>query len=135
MAKSTRPSDPTTEPSVAPETGGGKRRKRLERELAKLGATETRRLARLKILQERAATIRRELAEGQARPAGASGKPGFDASLAGPTGYCMRERRRVTISDPVSRTLANGRAAIVGACSSCGVRVTVYAARPVPISG
>lgn len=135
MAKRTRPSNPATEPNAAPEAGGGKRRKRLERELAKLGATETRRLAGLKKLQERAATIRRELAEVQARPAGVAGKPGFDASLAGPTGYCMRERRRVTIGEPVSRTLANGRAAIVGACSSCGVRVTVLAARPVSTGG
>jgi hypothetical protein len=130
-----RPSNPTTEPNAAPEANGQKRRKRLERELAKLGATETRRLDRLKKVQERAATIRRELAEVQARPAGTSGEPGFDGSLTGPTGYCMRERRRVTISDPVSRTLANGRSAIVGACSSCGVRVTVYAARPVQIGG
>jgi hypothetical protein len=57
---------------------------------------------------------------------------GADPSLPGPTGYYMRERRRVTILDPVARTLANGRTAVTGTCASCAGRVTALAAQVVP---
>jgi len=134
MVKRTRSNDLTIEGSSAPETGGQKRRQRLEWELTQLGATEARRTDQLRKIQERAATVRRKLAALQARPAG-SPRPGSEPSLRGPTGYCMREQRRVTISDPTARTLANGRAGLVGACASCGARVTVLAAAPVSTGG
>jgi Domain of unknown function (DUF5679) len=137
MVKRMRPASTPTETGSTPQDGGGarKRLKRLEREVAELGVTEAKRLEQLKDVRARAAAVRATLAALRAKDPGAPRTPGSDASPAGPTGYCMRERRRVTISDPKSVTLSNGRTGIAGTCSTCGVRVTVFAARPAPTGG
>jgi hypothetical protein len=135
MAKRTNSSDPPTKPGAAPASGGQKRRKRLERELAELEASQAKRLERIDRLRVRATEVRTTLATLVAKESGASTRPDPEPSATGPTGYCLHERRRVTISAPTSRTLSNGRTGLVGACSSCGRRVTVLAARQRPISG
>jgi len=134
MVKRTRTASSPTETGSTPQDGGGarKRLKRLEREVAELGLTEAKRLAQLNAVRARAATARARLAALRAKDAIAPRTSGCVASPAGPSGYCMREKRRVTISDPTSFTLANGRMAVAGTCSTCGVRVTALAARPAP---
>jgi hypothetical protein len=39
------------------------------------------------------------------------------------TAYCLRERMRVELGDWQAVTLPNGRAAVVGVCRSCGMRI------------
>jgi hypothetical protein len=131
MAKRTRSSELPTDPATGTRTGGAgqKRRKRLERALAILVAAEARRVARLEKIRAKAAELRSELAALDARAAPAPETMGREPSLPGPTGYCMREHRRVTIGGFAARTLANGRTLIIGACASCGGRVTALAAR------
>ena len=51
----------------------------------------------------------------------------------GPLGYRMREKRMVQIGHPERVTLSNGRAAIAGACATCGARVIVLSARAATI--
>jgi len=134
MAKRSRPTDPPIEAGTAPEDGGRvrKRRKRLERELAALGATEARRLTQLKAVRARAAEVRTRLTALRAMDA-AAGRPADPAaSPGGPIGYCMREKRPVEISDPEPVTLSNGRRAIAGTCSTCGARVVALSARVAP---
>ena len=137
MAKRTQSSDPPTE-RVSALPAEGKRqkgRKRLERQLAELATVEAKRLEQLTTVRAKAAAVRTELSALTANDAAPSQTSGSEPALAGPTGYCMRERRRVTISDPTARTLSNGRAALVGACSTCGARVMVLAAGPVSTGG
>jgi hypothetical protein len=106
--------------------------KRLERELAKLEATEARRLERLEKVRARAADVRARLAALGATDAVAGRAAGSDASPAGPFGYCMREKRRVQISGPEPVTLSNGRAAVAGTCSTCGARIVALSGRAAP---
>lgn len=37
-----------------------------------------------------------------------------------PTGYCVKCKKKKTISNPVRVTMANGRAALKGSCPVCG---------------
>lgn len=134
MAKRTNPSVPPAKPVPAQGASGQKQRRRLERELAELEADEAKRLEQLERLRSRAGAVRTKLATLVPEEAGSPRTPEPEPSASGPTGYCMHERRRVTISAPTSRTLSNGRTALVGACSSCGGRVTVLA-RQAPITG
>ena len=41
----------------------------------------------------------------------------------GPMAYCLREKAQFAMIDAHAVTLANGRSAIAGACSSCGARL------------
>src|SRR5450756_1091435 len=102
MAKRSRPTDRPTDTGTTPKDRGGarKRLKRLERELAELGAIEAKRLEQLTGVRARAADVRTKLVALRAKDAEAPGTLGSVAVAAGPTGYCMREKRRVTISDP-----------------------------------
>ena len=131
MAKRTRQSDPEPKTVRAPAAGDGrqKRRKRLERDLAKAVAIETQRMAQLEKIRAQAAGLRAKLAAldtpGEAGPT----RVASDSPLPGPTGYCMHERRRVTVEDFTTRTLANGRTSVSGTCSSCGGRVVALAGR------
>src|SRR5262245_16309788 len=41
----------------------------------------------------------------------------------GPMAYCLREKAQFAMIEAHAVTLANGRPAIAGACSSCGARL------------
>ncbi len=134
MAKRSRPTEAPVEAGTPPADGdkAHKRLKRLERELAELGATEAKRLAQLNEVRARATAVRTRLTTLRTTVAGAHGEAGSDVPPAGPIGYCMRERRPVEISDPEPVTLSNGRTAIAGTCSTCGARVVALSARASP---
>ncbi|MEI8332523.1 MAG: DUF5679 domain-containing protein [Chloroflexota bacterium] len=150
MAKRSRPTDPAVEAGTHPHDGAAvrKRQKRLRRELARLEVTEARRLEQLEEVRARMAALRARLATLMAAdaatgptpatdvPAAATGPTAAsDAPTTGPTGYCMRERRRVPIDDPVPVTLSNGRAATAGTCSTCGARIVALTSRARPAGG
>ncbi len=40
-----------------------------------------------------------------------------------PEGYCVKERKKVEIVDPVQVTMKNGRPAISGTCPVCGTKI------------
>jgi hypothetical protein len=40
-----------------------------------------------------------------------------------PQGYCVKERKKVEIKDPVQVTMKNGRPAIQGFCPDCGTKI------------
>ena len=136
MAKRSRPTEPPVNvgPGTPPADGGRapKRLKRLERELAELGATEAKRLAQLHKVRARATAVRVRLTNLRTTVADAGGTAGADVPSAGPIGYCMREKRPVQISDPEPVTLSNGRTAIAGTCSTCGARVVALSVRAAP---
>ena len=41
----------------------------------------------------------------------------------GPMAYCLREKAQFAMIEPHAVTLANGRPAIAGGCSSCGAKL------------
>ena len=40
-----------------------------------------------------------------------------------PTGYCVKERKKVEIKDPQQVTMKNGRPAIQGTCPDGGTKI------------
>jgi hypothetical protein len=40
-----------------------------------------------------------------------------------PEGYCVKERKKVEIVNPVQVTMKNGRPAIQGTCPDCGTKI------------
>jgi len=40
-----------------------------------------------------------------------------------PTGYCVKERKKVEIVGPQQVTMKNGRPAIQGTCPDCGTKI------------
>ena len=40
-----------------------------------------------------------------------------------PTGYCVKERKKVEIQNPVQVTMKNGRPAIQGTCPDCVTKI------------
>ena len=38
-------------------------------------------------------------------------------------GYCVKERKKVEIQNPVQVTMKNGRPAIQGTCPDCGTKI------------
>lgn len=38
-------------------------------------------------------------------------------------GYCVKERKKITIKDPEEITMKNGRPAVRGVCPDCGTKV------------
>jgi len=137
MAKRSRPTDAGVEGGSRPVDGAKvrKRTRRLERKLAELEATEARRVEQLEKVRARAADLRARLAALGAATAAAGPTPASAGSTPGPTGYCMREKRRVQIGDPVAVTLSNGRAATAGTCLTCGARIVALSSRAAPSGG
>jgi len=144
MAKRSRPTDPGVEGRSRPEDGDKvrKRSRRLERKIAQLEATEAKRVEQLEKVRSRVADLRARLAAlnpaDAATGAGAASAgptPASAGSTPGPTGYCMREKRRVQIGDPVAVTLSNGRAATAGTCLTCGARIVALSSRAAPSGG
>jgi hypothetical protein len=45
------------------------------------------------------------------------------AAIAGPRGYCLRERRSVELTGAKPVVMRNGRAGIEGTCPGCGARI------------
>jgi hypothetical protein len=93
----------------------------------KLAAKRRRQLEKA---QGKSAAIEAELASlGGATPAAVPGAAPGAATAAtaavpdGPQGYCLRERRTVTIANPQPFVMRNGRTATAGTCPSCGARV------------
>ena len=92
----------------------------------KLAAKRRRQLEKA---QGKSAAIEAELASlGGAAPAATAAAPaaGTSATAAapgGPQGYCLREKRTVTIVNPQPFVMRNGRTATAGTCPSCGARV------------
>jgi hypothetical protein len=56
----------------------------------------------------------------------AIGEAGAGAARTGPEAYCLRERARRAMRDPVRTQLRDGRRALRGACSSCGATLVRY---------
>jgi uncharacterized coiled-coil protein SlyX len=96
---------------------------RLERRLAELSAQEATRRRKLARTQERVAAVKEQLRELRAVAGSATG----EEADAGVAAYCLRERRRVTLTNALPITLRNGRAALAGTCPSCGVRIVSMA--------
>ena len=99
----------------------------------KLAAKRRRQLEKA---QGKSAAIEAELASlGGAAPAVTAAAPAAAAPVlataATPTaaapgglqGYCLREKRTVTIANPQPFVMRNGRTATAGTCPSCGARV------------
>jgi hypothetical protein len=114
------------------DTGGVKRQRRhqlarLERRLEALRAMEQRQSAKLARTQERIRSATERF-----RDLGGSSEPAAAEAPAAPLvmAYCLRERRRVEVSDGIPVTLRNGRAAFAGTCPDCGVRIVALAVRP-----
>ena len=72
--------------------------------------------------QRHGAAIQAEIAslEGAAPAADAAASTG---AVEGPRGYCLREKRTVTIANPEPIVMRNGRTATAGTCPSCGARI------------
>lgn len=104
---------------------------RLERRLDELIAQEARRSRKLSRTQERVRAIQERLTVLHGASATEDDPPGGDPPAARPSvaGYCLRERRRVTLVDAMPVTLRNGRSALAGTCPDCGARI-VSMARP-----
>jgi hypothetical protein len=45
------------------------------------------------------------------------------AAIAGPRGYCLRERQSVELAGAKPIVMRNGRAGIEGTCPGCGMRI------------
>ena len=72
--------------------------------------------------QRRSAAIEAEIAIlEQAAPAAVA--PAASDAGDGPRGYCLREKRTVTIANPEPMVMRNGRTATAGTCPSCGARI------------
>ncbi|HEX8938627.1 MAG TPA: DUF5679 domain-containing protein [Candidatus Limnocylindrales bacterium] len=110
--------------------------RRLESELAAIRATEARRAAQLAKAQAREAKVVATLDQLRSTPApvkgvaaAAGGEEPVTAAAAaagdgaGPSAYCLREKRSVTMRLPAVVTLRNGRRALTGACPSCGAHL------------
>jgi len=103
----------------------GRKVARLERRLGRLTAKEGRLSRRLSKAQERVRAVEERLRE--LRGSGPAGGPAATTTTSVP-GYCLRERRRVTLSDAQPVTLRNGRTALAGTCPDCGARIVSMAA-------
>jgi len=115
--------------------GRSKRRAKLERRLARLVALEVKRIRQLEDAQARLDAVRAAMAALEAGPAAevpappdapapapAEAAAALGESVA-PEGFCMREKRKVTIAGGQLIALKNGRQAYAGVCPSCGARV------------
>ena len=74
----------------------------------------------------KSAALADELASlGGAAPATPAAAPAAAAPAAAesPQGYCLREKRTVTIANPQPFVMRNGRTATAGTCPSCGSRI------------
>ncbi len=119
------------------DTKGQRRRElaTLEGRLDTLMATDQRQRAKLARTQERIEAVKARLRElgGPGAPAGDTPSADRPAASAAPAhavvAYCLRERRRVELTDFVPVTLRNGRSAVAGTCPGCGVRIVSLAAR------
>jgi hypothetical protein len=132
MAKKSRPTVAPADAAKPTKDRGGARKelKRLERNLADLIATEAKHRKQLEEVRAMAADARSRLIALRTEVTAAGRAAGADGSVAGPVGYCMREKRSVEISHPEPVTLSNGRTAIAGTCPTCGARVMAFSARP-----
>jgi hypothetical protein len=137
MAKRSRPTDAGVEGGSRPvdRVEVRKRTRRLERKLADLEATEARRVEQLEKVRVRVADLRARLAALAPAAAATDAAAASAGPTPGPTGYCMREKRRVQIGDPVPVTLSNGRAATSGTCMTCGARIVALTSRTAPSGG
>lgn len=65
---------------------------------------------------------RRKSSPANDAPAGAATAP---AAVPVPEvqGYCMKERKKVQIANPVQTSMKNGKPAITGACPDCGTKI------------
>jgi Domain of unknown function (DUF5679) len=113
-----RTSDRRMPAADRPSTGKGDA-KRIAKERAALQA-------RLAAADELVARRTTQLREASAERSALAAKLARLSSTPGGTevtAYCLRERRRVELGDWQAVTLANGRAAVVGVCRSCGTRI------------
>lgn len=39
------------------------------------------------------------------------------------TGYCLKDKKKVEIKDPVQITMKNGKPAVTGTCPECGTKI------------
>jgi chromosome segregation ATPase len=103
----------------------GRQVTRLERRLGRLTAQEARRSRKLSRTQDRVRAVEERLRElrGAGTSAGAQATAGARVAA-----YCLRERRRVEMTDAAPMTLRNGRSALAGTCPSCGARIVSMAA-------
>jgi hypothetical protein len=71
--------------------------------------------------QRRGAAIQAEIASLEGAPA--ADAAASTGAVEGPRGYCLREKRTVTILGPEPIVMRNGRTATAGTCPSCGARI------------
>jgi hypothetical protein len=109
--------------AVAKKKANERRVARLRRRLDRLTAQETRRGRKLARTQERRHAVEAKLRDLQPAPPVEVTTPGGSTTGVAVAGYCLRERRRVTIVDATPVVLRNGRAAMAGTCPECGVRI------------
>ena len=89
-----------------------KKRAAIEAEIASADKLIAKRRGQLEIATAERAALTAKLARLTAR----------SAEL-GPMAYCLREKAQFAMIEAHAVTLANGRPAIAGACSSCGARL------------
>ena len=112
MARRTAASTATKRASRNAQRASARKRVSIE---AAIGATD-----------QKVAKRRAQLASAVGKRAALSAKLArLDVSddAAGPTAYCIKERRQVQIGGAHALVLANGRSAIAGTCPSCGSKL------------
>ncbi|HEY6570101.1 MAG TPA: DUF5679 domain-containing protein [Candidatus Limnocylindrales bacterium] len=72
--------------------------------------------------EHRGATIQAEIASLEGAAPAAVSAASTDI-VEGPRGYCLREKRTVTIANPEPMVMRNGRTGTSGTCPSCGARI------------
>jgi len=105
-------SEASTRSSKKSHRASEKKRAAIEAEIASTDKLVAKRRAQL----ESAIADRASLTAKLARLTAESSEPG-------PMAYCLREKAQFAMIDAHAVTLANGRPAIAGACSSCGSRL------------
>jgi hypothetical protein len=113
---------------------GKRRRRRLERQIAKLRDVEEKRARQLDEARKRRATLESRLAALEPHAGDEPGQdvPATSTTSDGPQAYCLREHLLVAMADPRPIVMRNGRPAIAGTCPSCGAKVVTTARASLP---
>lgn len=134
MAKSSKDRVGRVAPAAEPSTGS-RRRRRLERQLAKVRDLEERRARQLDEARVRRADLETRLA---GLGPHVEDQPEIDGSATSvasgePQAYCLREHLLVVIADPQPIVMRNGRSALAGTCPSCGAKVVTTSRVSLPV--
>jgi uncharacterized protein DUF5679 len=130
--RSNVPTAPSASSSTRPSKRHRRRLRRLEARLGKVRAQEQRRTARLERARDAGGTgeitrrtrrLERTRARGERLAAAIAKLQAPAADGAAIEAYCLRDRSKVAMVDPVRTTMRTGQPALVGTCPRCGGRL------------